>query len=167
MALMQKIRMVAAIVLLGAIFLPLSQCSQHGANSSPPTSQALAHSHHLFPRSDNDFEYEYGIRELGFSWRGLLTLVAFAWPLAFLIWSQRLEQTRFLWILYVAELFLCAGTVYWLGALTMGGRWLYGAYIVVGATAVYALSALVALVYCAQRLFLRRAVAAGVSVHLF
>jgi hypothetical protein len=167
MSLVQKIRMGAAIVLLCAIFLPLSQCSQHGDNSSPPTSQALAHSHHLFPRSDADFQYEYGIGELGFSGRGLLTLVAFAWPLALLIWSQRLRHSRFLWILYVAELFLCAGTVYWLGALTMGGRLLYGAYIVVSATAVYALSTLVALILCARNLFLRRAEAAGVSVHLF
>lgn len=146
MSILQKIRFGAAIVLICAIFLPLSQCSQHGDGEALKTPQALAHARHFFPTSDKDFAYEYGIKDLDLSLRGVLTLVAFVWPLGFAIWGLRLERSRFLWIFYTAELLLCAGTIYWVTALTLGGRWLYGAYVAEVAIGIFAIASLISLV---------------------
>jgi hypothetical protein len=143
MSILQQIRLGAAIVLLCAIFLPLSQCSQHGDDSAP-TPQALSHARHFFPRSDTDYQYQYGVKGLGLSLRGVLTLIAFVWPLGFAIWNRRFGQPpRFWWIFYGGELLLCAGTIYVVGALTLGGRWLYGAYVGEVAISIYACTSLI------------------------
>ena len=150
MAILQKIRLVAAIVLVCAIFLPLSQCSRQG-NSASWTPEALAHSRHLFPRSDKDFDYYYGIGSLqaafmspkDYGMNGALTLIAFLWPLGFAIWSRKSKLTRFWWIFYAGELLLCAGTAYWVYTLTFGGRRLYGFYVAEAAIAIYASTTLV------------------------
>jgi hypothetical protein len=152
MSILQKIRLGAAIVLLCAIFLPLSQCAFHGASTDTP--QAFAHARHLFPRGDDDFKYQYGITELvtGFmrprenGLLGALTLTAFLWPLGFAIWSRKSRFPRFWWIFYTGELLLCAGTAYWVHALTQGGRWLYGAYVGEVAIAIYACTSLTVIV---------------------
>jgi hypothetical protein len=135
-----------AIVLIGTIFLPLSQCSQHDADHTLSTAQALAHARHLFPRSDNDFQYQYAIKVLDFSLSGVVTLIAFAWPLASAILSRRRREARFSWIFHFVELLLCAGTIYWISALTLGGRWLYGAYVGEVAISVYACTSLIFIV---------------------
>lgn len=150
-----KIRLGAAIILLCAIYLPLSQCSRNGENLKPPTTQALAHSRHLFPRSDSDYEYQYAIKDViavgtnpkDNGLRGVMTLVAFLWPLGFAIWSSKSEFPRFWWIFFAGELLLCAGTAYWIYALAYGtsGRWLYGGYVAEGAIAVYAITTLAAI----------------------
>lgn len=150
MSTLQKIRLGAAIVLLCAIFLPLSQCSQGGAGSTE-TPQAFAHGRHVFPRSDNDFSYNYGIKRVvvGFispredGLAGALTLIAFAWPLALAIWSQKSGLHRFWWMFYTGELLLCAGTVYWVHTLTQSGRLLYGFYVAEAAIAIYTTATLV------------------------
>lgn len=147
MSILQKIRLGAAIVVLCTIFLPLSQCSQ----GSTETPQAYAHARHFFPRSDNDFKYQYGITELAADFMrprengllGALTLIAFLWPLGLAIWSRKSKLPRFWWIFYTVELLLCVGTAYWVHALTYGGRWLYGAYVGEGAIAIYACTTLI------------------------
>jgi hypothetical protein len=152
MSILQKIRLGAAIVLLCTIFLPLSQCSSRGGDTETP--QAYAHARHLFPRSDDDFKYQYGITELATGFMrpredgllGALTLTAFLWPLAFATWSRRPRLRRFWWIFYTGELLLCAGTAYWVHALTQGGRWLYGAYVGEIAISIYACTSLIFIV---------------------
>src|ERR1051326_2362180 len=146
MSILQRVRLGAAIVLICAIVLPLSQCQNGGV--ALPTPEALAHAHHLFPRSDNDFQYYYGIKYLRAAFMspkdngllGALTLIAFLWPLGFAIWSQKSQFPRFWWIFYSSELLLCAGAAYWVYALTFGGRWLYGFYVAEGAIAIYAVT---------------------------
>jgi hypothetical protein len=153
MSVIHKVRFAGAVVLLCTMFLPLSQCSRHGDNSAPPTAQALAHSHRLFPQSDNDFDYEYAIKELGFSWKGLLTLVAFGWPLCFVLWSRKFRRSRVWWLFCLIELLLCFGTIYWLTVLTFGGRWLYGGHLASIAVAVYGSGALASLLFGIRRAF--------------
>jgi hypothetical protein len=138
MPISQKIRLSMAIVLLCAFFLPLSQCSHGPEAKDLRTPQAYSHARHLFPRSDNEFRYQYAIEAIDFSLIGVLTLVAFSWPLAFAIWRRRFRPHRFWWIFYAVELLLSAGTAYWVYALTQGGRWLYGAYIGEVAITIYA-----------------------------
>jgi hypothetical protein len=138
MDLVRKIRRIAAVVLVCSIFLPLSQCARHDEGVNPPSQKAVAHARHLFPRSDADFEYQYAIKNLDFSLRGALTLVAFFWPLPFLWWDAALRRKRFWWLFVVLELLLCAGTIYWVDVTTMEGRWLYGAYVAESAIAIYA-----------------------------
>lgn len=148
MSTLQKIRLGAAIVLLCAIFLPLNQCSSQSGSTETP--QALAHARHLFPRSDKDFSYQYAIKQIGFSLGGTLTLIAFAWPLAFAIWSRKSRLRRFWWIFYTGELLLCSGTAYWVCALTQEFvgevRWLYGFYVAEAAIAIYACTSLIVVV---------------------
>lgn len=146
MSALHKIRLSLAIVLIGVIFLPLSQCSQHGDDRAPITPQAFAHARHLFPRSDNDFQYQYAVKDLGFSSSGVVTLIAFAWPLASVILSRKRREARFWWIFHFVELLLCAGTIYWISALTLGGRWLYGAYVGEVAISLYACTSLIFIV---------------------
>ena len=154
MSILQKIRLGAAIILVCAIFLPLSQCSFHDYPGDINTPQALAHARHLFPRGDNDFQYYYGIEYLqaalvspkGNTVNGALTLIAFLWPLAFAIWSRKSTLPRFWWIFRSGELLLCAGTAYWVYTLTVGGRWLYGFYVAEAAIAIYACTTLILIV---------------------
>jgi hypothetical protein len=151
MSILQKIRLGAAIVLVCAICLPLSQCSSNGESVKPPTAKALAHAGHLFPRSDKDFQYQYGIKCLQLAFmnpkdyglNGALTLIAFLWPLAFVVLDKKSRGRRFWWTWSVTALLLCAGTAYWIKALTLDGRWLYGAYVGEAAIAIYASTALV------------------------
>lgn len=152
MSILQKVRLGAAIVLLCAICLPLSQCASLGGRTDTP--QAFADARHLFPRSDDAFDYYYGIEYLQAAFvspkdhglLGALTLIAFMWPLAFAIWSRKSTLPRFWWIFYTVELLLCAGTGYWVYALTQGGRWLYGLYVAEVAIAIYASTTLISIV---------------------
>ncbi len=152
MSILQKIRLGAAIVLLCAICLPLSQCASLGGR--PDIKQEFAHARHFFPRSDDAFDYYYGILYLQAAFMspkdhgllGALTLIAFVWPLAFAIWSRKSKLPRFWWIFYTSELLLCAGTGYWVYALMQGGRWLYGFYVAEVAIAIYVCTTLISVV---------------------
>jgi hypothetical protein len=158
MSILQKIRLGAAIVLLCAICLPLSQCAFDGGGTDTP--QALAHARHLFPRSDDDFGYYYGIEYLqaafvspkDYGVNGALTLIAFVWPLGFAVWSRKSKLRRFWWIFYTGELVLCAGTGYSVCGLALGTRWLYGFYVAEAAIAIYACTTLI-LILCRLRSF--------------
>jgi hypothetical protein len=151
MPILQKIRLVAAIVLVCAIFLPLSQCSRTGAIQDVNSPQAFAHSRHLFPRTDDTYEYWYGISYVRAAYAspkdngalGALTLIAFLWPLGFATWSRKSQFRRFWWIFYLIESLLCAETIYLIHALTQGGRWLYGFYVAEGAIAIYAITTVI------------------------
>jgi hypothetical protein len=150
MSILKHIRLGAAIVLVCTVFLPLSQCSSGGVNDTR-SPRAFAHSRHLFPQSDNDFQYQYGIKYLqgafmspkDYGVNGALTLITFLWPLAFVALDKRFGRSRFWWIWSVTALLLCAGTAYWLKALTLDGRWLYGAYLGEIAIAIYACASLI------------------------
>ncbi|HST29663.1 MAG TPA: hypothetical protein VLK27_02345 [Chthoniobacterales bacterium] len=154
----RKIRLGAAIVLICAIFLPLSQCSQNISGGGPKTDvrtpQAFAHSRHLFPQSNAEYEYQYGIHfvHVGFTdpkdnyTAAGLTLIAFLWPLGFAIWSRRSKFPRFWWIFYSIELLLCAGTIYWIWALTMGGRLLYGFWVAEGAITICTITTVIVII---------------------
>jgi len=74
---------------------------------------------------------------------GTLTLIAFLWPLVFVVWDKRFRRNRFWWIWSVTALLLCAGTAYWVSALTLEGRWLYGAYVGEVAISIYACTTLI------------------------
>lgn len=135
--LVHSIRLGAAMALVCAICLPLSQCAH--ARHPPPY---VAETFRLFPRNDGQFDYVYAAEELGFSWKGMLTLVAFTWPVPAILLGRRCAGSRFGWVGYVAEVLLCAGTVYWLICLTLFGDWLYGSYVVVISMILFACTAL-------------------------
>lgn len=73
-------------------------------------------------------------------------MLALLWPFAALILDKKLRGRRFVWILYLIELLLCAGSVYWLYCFTAMGRWLYGAYVVCAAMAVLAVTTIILMV---------------------
>ena len=125
----RKLRLTAAIVLLCAIFLPLSECSQD-ENHSRTAQKSVAQ--RLYPQSNAEFSYQYGYRSIGFDTMGLFTVLAFAWPLGFALFVRRKLRPRMKWVFRILELLLCGGTIYWLNVLSFhsfGATWLYGAYI--------------------------------------
>ena len=52
----------------------------------------------LFPRSDNQTTYTYAVGELEFSQRGVLTLLAFTWPLPLLLAGRKWKTARLAWL---------------------------------------------------------------------
>ena len=76
---------------------------------------------------------------------GLITLLAFVWPFAFVLFDRKRRSPRWQWGLLVLQLLLCAGSAYWIHAIMLGGRWLYGAYLALAAVLVFALGALLLL----------------------
>ena len=139
MPMLRKLRLIAAIVLVCAIVLPLSECSQTG-NSSVPVTTSI--SQQLFPRDNAKFTYWYGFEYLWHWFYGPITILAFAWPLMLLLSVRRRIGSRFRLFLQLLELLLCAGTIYWVNTLTQGGRWLYGAYASVISAAVFSFAGL-------------------------
>jgi hypothetical protein len=113
---LRKIRLIAAIVLVCAIFLPLSECS--------------------LLRNDYSraYGYEYVYSSFGVIF-GVITVLAFSWPLIFVLFLRKRDRFRSQLFLQLLELLLCAGTIYWLNALAAGERWLYGFYLGVTAAA--------------------------------
>jgi hypothetical protein len=138
---LRPIRLGAAMGLVCAICLPLSQCSQGGNNAPPPANPALLAQ--FFPQTSKNATVEYAIGELGFSWKGICTLLAFTWPLLWLRAGRKLMESRFAWIFYFLEVVLCAGTAYMLMVLTFGGDLLWGGYAAVISTGLFACTALV------------------------
>ncbi len=140
----RRVKLALAISLLCALFLPLGQCSRQSGTSTIP-SHPKRFSQRVFPQSDDQTEYHYGIADVSFSLRGLLTIVAFGWPLLFVLVGRRAEGKRLAWLLPIGELILCAGTSYWLWAMTVFYQWLYGAYVVFAIVIIYAAVALITL----------------------
>jgi hypothetical protein len=112
---LRRVRFVAAILLIGALFLPLSECS--------------------LLRNDNSwgYGYEYIYSSVGVT-VGAATVLAFFWPLIFVLLLRKRFGFRLRVFFQLLELLLCAGTIYWFNALAGGGKWLYGAYVGVVAT---------------------------------
>jgi len=150
MSILQRIRLIAAIVLVVAIFLPLSECSRRDDKNFVPPQKTL--SQQVFPQDNNDFVYWYAIGIVRPStWQGaIFALIALLWPLTAFLFDKKLAQKRFGWLIYVLELALCWGTIYWLSLFTAMGRWLYGAYVVVVATGIFACATLVLLIFSIQ-----------------
>jgi NADH:ubiquinone oxidoreductase subunit K len=138
-----KIRLAAAVIILLSIFLPISEC-QRRDNAIP---KPKSFSQQLFPQSNADFEYQYGYRQIGFTLVGILTIVAFGWPLACLLLLER--RRRILRFLLPIEILLCAGTLYWVHAISFGGRYLYGACVAAIAVITFAIAT--AMVWWADR----------------
>jgi hypothetical protein len=129
------------ILMIAALFVPLSECSRGGKTPATPTPpQTLVRK--VFPRSDAQTDYDYGATRLGPSISGVATLIAFGWPLALAFLDWRIAGKRRAWILYVLELLLCAGTIYWIYAATLIGTRLWGAYLVFALTIAYAVATL-------------------------
>lgn len=125
-----------------ALFAPLSQCSRGGkANAAPPPAKTGWQK--IFPRSDAQTEYDYGATRLAPSVNGALTLVAFGWPLILALCGRRAQGKRRAWLFYGLELLLCAGTIWWIYAVTEGATRLWGAYLVFALTSAYAIATLV------------------------
>ena len=139
MPMLRKLRLAAAVVLICTIFLPLSECSQ-GPNHPQVVQKSFAQV--LHPQSNADFSYQYGYHSLEFSLMGLLTLIAFVWPLALLLVVRRSFGPRMKWTVRIVELLLCAGTIYWLDVISyrsFGATWLYGEYVGLCAVTAFAL----------------------------
>ena len=133
MAILRKVRLMAAIALVCAIALPLSECQKSHVNE--PGKKSLAQQ--LFPQDNGDFLYFYGYEALGSPLGGTMTVLAFAWPLTFFFFTRKNFGFRLRLFFQILEVLLCAGSIYWLRALTMGGRWLYGAYVGIAAVALF------------------------------
>ncbi len=127
--------------MVGALFVPLSECSRGGKRQSTPA-PPRTFLEKTFPRSDAQTDYNYGATRLGLSTNGLLTLIAFGWPLALALLNRRIAGKRRAWVLYLFELLLCAGTIYWLHLATFVGTPLWGADLVFALTIAYAAATL-------------------------
>ncbi len=126
--------------MIAALFVPLRECSRGGKTpATPAPSRTVLQK--VFPRSDAQTDYDYGATRLDLSTNGVATLLAFGWPLALALLNRRVAGKRRAWILYLLELLLCAGTIYWLYAATLGGTRLWGAYLVFSLTIAYAIAA--------------------------
>jgi hypothetical protein len=136
-----KLKPTLGILMIGALFVPLSECSRGGKTASarvpPPTFLQK-----VFPRSDAQTDYDYGATRLGMSTSGIATLIAFGWPLVLSLFNRRMAGRRRAWIFHVFELLLCAGTIYWIHLATAVGTRLWGAYLVFALTIAYALATL-------------------------
>lgn len=156
MSILQRMRLIAAIVLVCAIFLPLSECSRRDDKTFVPSQKTL--SQHLLPQDNNDFVYNYVIGVVRpSSWQAaLFALIALLWPLAASLFDKKLARKRFGWLIYILELALCYGTIYWLSLFTALGRWLYGAYVVAVATGIFACVTLVLLVLSVRNRVIER-----------
>src|SRR4051812_33401667 len=134
---MRKIRLTCAIVLLCALFLPLSECSRHEHQTPGPKPKTLLQT--IFPQDNDDFVYDYAFTKIKpSSWQaGSMGLAALCWPLIFFLVTRKRTERRLVWILYGIEVLLAGGTLYWLHLFTALGDWLYGAWVVCVAAVVY------------------------------
>src|SRR6184192_347038 len=98
MSILQRIRLIAAVVLVVSIFLPLSECSRRDDKTFVPPQKTL--SQHLFPQDNNDFVYYYAIGIVRPStWQAaIVALIALLWPLAAFLFDQKLARKRFGWM---------------------------------------------------------------------
>ena len=96
---MQKLKLTLGILMVAALFTPLSQCSHsRKENSLPPPLKTGWQK--IFPRSDEYANYDYGATRLEASLGGVLTLLTFAWPLGLAFVGRRVRGKRRAWIFY-------------------------------------------------------------------
>jgi hypothetical protein len=133
--------LILGVLMIAALFVPLSKCS-HGAKENDVPPPAKTGLQKIFPRDDPRTDYDYGVKRLAPSTYGALTLVAFGWPLAVALLGRRARGKRFVWLLYVLELLLCAGTIWWIYPLSDSARFLWGTYFVWVLVSTYAIAAL-------------------------
>ncbi len=136
---LRKLRLTAALVLLGAAFLPLSECSQEPNHlvTGPKSIRQR-----LYPQSTSDVSYQYAYKSVALNGFTAFTVIAFTWPLLFLLLARRQMRGKKVWIFRVLEVLLSGGAIYWVNVLTyhsFGATWLYGAYIAVAALSIFAL----------------------------
>jgi hypothetical protein len=137
----QKLKLTLGILMLVALFTPLSQCSRgRKENALPPPAKTGWQK--IFPRSDEYTDYDYGATRIDASLAGILTLVAFAWPLGLAFVGRRVRGKRRAWLFYILELLLCAGSIWMIYAISEGGTRLWGAYFTFALAALYAVAAL-------------------------
>jgi hypothetical protein len=117
MTILRKVRSVASIVLLLAAVMPLSECSFD--------------SHRIYA-----FEFVYGFGPA----IGIITALAYIWPLVFVVLLRKRFGPRLRGLFQALELLLCAGSIYWIYQLALGGKWLYGAYTGISAVAVFTIA---------------------------
>ena len=151
LAIVRKLKPTLGILMIAALFVPLSECSRGDRTAdTPPPAKTLLQK--IFPRSDAQTDYDYGATHLEPSLNGALTLVAFCWPLLLALLNGRVAGKGRARILYVLEIVLGAGTIFWIYAVTEAGTRLWGAYFVFGLTIVYTIAALMdLLVSCRAR----------------
>jgi len=137
----QKIKLTLGILMLAALLTPLSQCS-HARKPGVPPPPARTGWQKIFPRSDEYANYDYGATRITPSLGGVLTFVAFAWPLSLALLNRRVRGKRRAWLFYILELLLCAGSIWWIYAISEGGTRLWGAYFIFVLASLYALAAL-------------------------
>ena len=137
-----KLKLTLGVLMIAALFVPLSQCSHGGKeNAAPPPAKTGLQK--IFPRSDAQTDYDYGAMRLEPSLNGVVTLVAFTWPLVLALLGRRAHGKRRAWPLHVLELLLCAGTIWFIYALTEGSTRLWGAWFVFALTTAYLIAAVV------------------------
>ena len=123
----------------------------HPDGKAPATPPPKTFVQKIFPRSDAQTDYDYGATRLGSSLTGVLTLIAFGWPLTLALLNGRVSGKRHAWIFYTLEVLLGAGTIYWIYAVTEASTRLWGAYFVFALTIAYIIAALVDLRTSLQR----------------
>ena len=138
---MQKLKLTLGILMLAALFTPLSQCSRgNKANALPPPPKTGWQK--IFPRSDEHTAYDYGATRIDPSLGGVLTLIAFVWPLGLALVGRRVRGKRRAWLFFILEGLLCAGSAWMIYAISEGGTRLWGAYFAFALVTLYALAAL-------------------------
>ncbi len=152
MNLVQKLKRCAAVLLVCAAFLPLSRCSYH--DGAPPPE--LSFWQHLFPRDQGDWVYSYAFKNNNFSVWGVVTVLAFTWPLLLMLLFRKRAGRWVAWLTPTLELLLCASTAYWIVYALAPGRFLYGAYVAFFALLLYAGGVLFGIVDFWRTIRLRR-----------
>lgn len=128
------IKRFAAIMLLAAFFLPLSQCSAPKQNVETKVFE-----------QEVRVTYAYTAHEWP-SVEALATYAAFLWPLMFGIASLVWPNLNQKWTVGGLELLLCLGSGFMLYALTFFDSLRYGGYIAWGAIGMYFITTSVALI---------------------
>ena len=133
------IKRLAAIFLLVAFFLPLSQCTVEERNPETKATELkvivnYAYSGNGWPSADT-----------------LPTYAAFLWPLALSLASLVWPSLNQKWTIGVLELLLCAGSGFMLFALTYFGTLRYGVYVAGGSIGLYFVTTSVELVARVQK----------------
>src|SRR4029453_15989893 len=137
LAAVRKLKLTLGILMITALFVPLSECSRGEKLPTTPVPSPTVFQK-IFPRSDAQTDYDYGAARLGLSINGIATLVAFGWPLVLALPNQSLAGKRRAWSLPVLELLLCVGTIYWIHLGTLAGKRLWGTYLVFALMVAYA-----------------------------
>ena len=119
------IKRIAAIFLLVAFFLPLSQCTITMPNAETKAIEKKTHVIYAYTA------YEWP------SVQSLATYAAFIWPLTFGIASLVWPSLNQKWMIGVLEMLLCVGSGFTLFGLSFLGSLQYGGYIAWGAIGIY------------------------------